>query len=521
MKRQIVSYLIENNILVHPSTIQKLEDPYTLKKTYELVQKKEQIQKILEILESNKENKADNIKENEENNKKIEDEKNLSIEQKEEQKQKYNNTIRVIFDYQKEPIKKEVSHFTKYFNNRYKQIEKMLSSRVENNVSISRLEKKTDRETVSVIGMIADKQLTKTNKIILNVEDQTGSMKVIISPNKPDLFKMAKDLVLDETIGITGTAMNGLMFADKIVIPDLPVSTEIKKSPDEKYALFLADIHIGSQLFLEKEFDNFIEWLNGNYGEGEEKEIAKKTGYILIAGDLVAGVGIYPKQEDELAIPDIFKQYRKFVEYIKRIPKHIQVVIIPGNHDIGRLAEPQPKLERQFMEELYDLPNVFLLSNPSMVNIHSSEKFEGFNVLLYHGYSYDYYGDNVESIRMSGRAISDRTELISKFLLQRRHLAPTHESTLTIPDIEKDPLFIETIPDFFITGHIHKSAISAYRGTTIICSSCWEAQTSFQEKFGHVPDLAKVIAINLKTRKPSIIDFEIKKEINEEEKQDG
>ena len=109
---------------------------------------------------------------------------------------------------------------------------------------------------------------------------------------------------------------------------------------------------------------------------------------------------------------------------------------------------------------------------------------------------------------MSGKEISDRPVLVSKFLLQRRHLAPTHQSTLTMPDPEKDPLFIETVPDIFVTGHIHKSAISSYRGTTIIAASSWEKQTSYQEKFGHKPDLCKVIAINLKTRKPTIIDFE-------------
>ena len=187
---------------------------------------------------------------------------------------------------------------------------------------------------------------------------------------------------------------------------------------------------------------------------------------------------------------------------------NINIIITPGNHDAGRLAEPQPKIEREFLKELYDKPNTFILSNPSRVNINSNKDFTGFDVLLYHGYSYDYYGDNVESIRMSGREMSDRAEMISKFLLQRRHLAPTHQSTLSVPDIEADPLFIETPPDFFVTGHIHKSAISTYRGVTIICNSCWESQSSFQEKFGHEPDLCKVIIVDLKTRKTKILDFE-------------
>ncbi len=482
MKRQIVSYLIERNILVQPELLKKLEDPLTLQKAAQQVEKKESVQAVLETLNSEPRKKEQEIGEE--------------------------NKVKILFDYEKEPIKKEAAHFVKYYNNRYKLYEKILLPRLENNISISRLQNKTDKEKASIMGMVVDKHITKTNKIILTLEDQTGSIKALFNTKDQESYKAAKDVVFDEVIGITGTAMKEIIFAEKIILPDIPLQTEIKKSPDEKYAIFISDIHLGSKLFLEKQFSNFINWLKGEYGTEEQKQIAAKTGYCFIAGDLVAGVGIYPRQEEELEIKDIYKQYDLFTHYIKQIPEKIKIIIIPGNHDAGRLAEPQLKINKEFIEELYSKPNIFLLSNPSLVNINSSNTFSGFNVLLYHGYSYDYYSDNVESIRMSGRGVSDRTELISKFLLQRRHLAPTHQSTLSMPDIETDPLFISIVPDFFATGHIHKSAISTYRGTTIICGSSWETQTSFQEKFGHIPDLCKVIAINLKTRKPIILDFE-------------
>jgi len=489
MRKQIISYLIEHNTLVQPELVEKLEDPYVLKSAANLVKQKASVQTILKIITPKEKTKEEGPT---------------------GKKQEINNSVKVLFDYEKPPLKKNVEHFVKYFNNRFQQYEKILLPRLENNISMSRLQNKTDKETVSVMGIITDKQLTKTNKIILTLEDQTGFIKAIFNPNNPDVFKIAKDTVLDEVIGLSGTAMKGLIFADRIILPDIPIRTEIKKSQDEVYAAFIADTHIGSNLFLAKEFENFINWLRGEYGDEEQKKIAEKIGYCFIGGDMVAGVGIYPKQEDELEIKDIYMQYKIFTDYIKKIPTRIKIIIIPGNHDVGRIAEPQPKIEKEFIADLYDLPNVYLLSNPALVNIHANEKFEGFNVLLYHGYSYDYYGDNVESIRMSGREVSDRTELISKFLLQRRHLAPTHQSTLTIPDIDSDPLFIETVPDIFFTGHIHKSAVSSYRGVLILSGSSWEKQTSYQEKFGHVPDLGKVILVNLKTRKPTIVDFELK-----------
>jgi len=94
-----------------------------------------------------------------------------------------------------------------------------------------------------------------------------------------------------------------------------------------------------------------------------------------------------------------------------------------------------------------------------------------------------------------------------KFLLQKRHLAPTHKSTLYIPDVNQDPLVISNVPDFFLTGHIHKSSVSNYRNITMICGSCWQSKTSFQEKVGHHPEPCRVPIINLQTREVKILKF--------------
>jgi len=95
-----------------------------------------------------------------------------------------------------------------------------------------------------------------------------------------------------------------------------------------------------------------------------------------------------------------------------------------------------------------------------------------------------------------------------RFWLKRRHLAPTHTSTLYIPETEKDPLVIDKIPDFVVTGHIHKAMIANYRNITLICGSCWQEKTSFEEKMGLHPEPAKVPLINLQTREVKILNFE-------------
>ena len=153
------------------------------------------------------------------------------------------------------------------------------------------------------------------------------------------------------------------------------------------------------------------------------------------------------------------------------------------------------------------MPNIISISSPGRILIKPTVKSPEFDFLIYHGYSFIYYGDKVDSIRNSGKNMSERADQIMKFLLQRRHLAPSHTSNLYVPDKEKDEMVIEKIPDFFIGGHVHKSAVSTYRGVSLITGSCWQAKTAFQEKIGNEPDPCKVPIINLQTREIKIMDF--------------
>jgi DNA polymerase II small subunit len=170
-----------------------------------------------------------------------------------------------------------------------------------------------------------------------------------------------------------------------------------------------------------------------------------------------------------------------------------------------RLAEPQLPIYEEYAQALYDLPNVLMVSNPAMLAIGVTETFPGLDVLLYHGYSFDYYIATVDEIRNNGGY--DRADLVMKFMLRRRHLAPTHASCLYIPFPDHDPLIISKVPDIFATGHLHKVSVSNYRNVTLIGSSCWQGKTAFQEKMGHHPEPCRVPIINLQTREVKILRF--------------
>lgn len=302
-------------------------------------------------------------------------------------------------------------------------------------------------------------------------------------------------------MGFKGSGSREIFFANEIFFPDAALP-EKKHSPVEEYALFVSDIHVGSKLFLEKNFLHFIDYLNGKIPNTPETE---KIKYLFIVGDLVAGVGVFPNQEKILEIKDIEGQYAKFAELAGKIRGDIKMIIIPGNHDCVRLMEPQPILDEKYAWPIYNLKNAVLASNPSLINIGAKKNFPGFEVLMYHGFSYFYYAGSVPKLVSQDSANSP--DKIMTYLLQHRHLAPTHASVQYMPS-EKDPLLIRKIPDIFVSGHTHTGTVSNYNNILVISTSCWEDLTPIQEKFGSKPNFCKVPMFNLKTRQIRILDFE-------------
>ena len=521
-KKLAVKLLLERNIVVSPDAVDTIAG--NIEKFEELIKGKINSEEFLYINEDvvnvlTKREKLDaNWQEFEKSRAVFEKQKNgaaykqmVEFIKTEGQNQNEKNIlypeVNVLFSYKEEPKKIDIQDFVSYFNERYKTMQKMLSGRPEltNIMSITRILAKKEHDTISFIGIVSDKQLTKNQNIVLSLEDETGIIKAIVNKTKPELYEAAKDVVLDEVIGICGVNADKVVFVNSIVWPEIPRDKILKKAEDECYAVFLSDIHVGSRYFLPEELEKFLRWINCELEDPKQREIAAKVKYIFIVGDLVDGVGIYPGQEKELTIHDIFKQYEECARYLKQIPPHIQIIICAGNHDAGRISEPQQELYKDFAKAIWALPNITMVSNPALVNIHSNPNFKGFDVLIYHGYSFDYYVDQVDSIRNNGGY--NKPDLIMKFLLKRRHLAPTHSSTLYMPDPKRDCLIINRIPDFFVTGHIHKSSVSHYRNVTMICGSCWQSKTQFQEKMGHKPEPCRVPIVNLQTRAVKILKF--------------
>jgi len=411
--------------------------------------------------------------------------------------------VEVIDPYVDKPKKREVKDFVLYMKARYHALKTILLQRNELStaVSISKVHSKKPKEAVAIIGLIYKIDKTKNGNYILEMEDPTGMIKVIITQKNEDLIEIMNELVLDEVVGIVGTVAENAIFVKEIIFPDLPLK-EYKKCRDDVSVVFLSDLHIGSNLFAKEEFERFIDWINLDFGTDEQKEYAAKVRYLIVSGDLIDGVGIYPGQEKELTFKDVYEQYNEVARYFSKIRKDITIVMAAGNHDALRLSEPQPPLNRDFAKKLYQIENVMLVNNPAFVRIHNM-----FDILIYHGASFDYYLNNIDILRKAGSY--DASDKMMEFILKKRHLTPTHISSMYIPDVEKDPLVINRIPDFFVTGHIHHDIkISSYKNITLIGCSAFQNITAYQEKLGHTNVIpAKVPVVNLKTREIKIMDF--------------
>ncbi|MCA9487447.1 MAG: metallophosphoesterase [Nanoarchaeota archaeon] len=425
----------------------------------------------------------------------------ISAKQKIVENQGFSGSVNLSPFSEEYPKPLDTKSFVTYFRNRFKEMRGFLQDNLllTNLISINKLNE--IHGNFSVIGIVSDKRVSKNKNIIFEIEDLTGRVKVLINNKKEDLYEKAQEIVLDSVVGFKCNGNKSFLFANEIVLPEVNLPFR-KKSPVEEYAVFLGDIHYGSKNFMEKEFLSFIDYLNGKFPNTPE---VNKIKYLFMVGDIITGVGNYPNQDRDLKIPDLEGQFQNFANLLKKIRKDIKIIIGPGNHDGVRLMEPQPILNEKYSWPLHELENVFLIENPSIVNIASNKNFEGFDVLMYHGFSYPYYANNVPSL-MKIKATDD-PQKIMHFLLRNRHLAPSHGSVQYFP-YEKDTHIIRKAPDIFVSGHLHKSGVSYHNNVLVIAVSSWETLTPYQEKFGNEPDHCKVPLVNLKTRAIKILDFE-------------
>ena len=206
------------------------------------------------------------------------------------------------------------------------------------------------------------------------------------------------------------------------------------------------------------------------------------------------GIGIYPGQENDLLVDDIYLQYEELARKLSAIPEEIAIIMQPGNHDAVRPSLPQPSFGNE-ITSMFEGRDVTFIGNPCYLEI------DGVTILAYHGQSLQDFATSLPDMSQN------RPAKIMKEMLKRRHMAPIYGGIASLAPERKDYLIIDRVPDIFVTGHVHVTAVDSYRDVILINASAWQAQTEYQRMMDFMPDPAKAVLVNLKDLSPSLIQF--------------
>ncbi|MEW6011697.1 MAG: DNA-directed DNA polymerase II small subunit [Euryarchaeota archaeon] len=370
-----------------------------------------------------------------------------------------------------------IKDIVSYFSSRYHKIRDFLKKRKDLSDYSPIADIYQSQDVVKLIGMVKEVRTTKNNHKIIELEDESGEISVLVHNENHKLFDKSETLVRDEVLGVVGSRKGNLIIASEIIHPGVP---RVEEKKMDFSVVFISDVHIGSSTFLEDSFNKFIQWINGDFGSPEQREIATSVKYLVVAGDIVDGIGIYPHQDKELTIKDITLQYDEAARLFGQIRQNIKIIIAPGNHDASRVAEPQPAVPEEYAGALYKLKNLEFVSNPALVSL------DGLKTLIYHGRSFD-------DMAMTVKGMShEQSDLIMKELMEKRHIAPIYGERTPLASELEDHLVIDEIPHVLHTGHVHINSYKKYKGVHLINSGTFQSQTEFQKIYNIVPTCGEV-----------------------------
>jgi DNA polymerase II small subunit len=382
----------------------------------------------------------------------------------------------------------EYEEFVTVFRDRYERLSKVLRGRVTHRPTAS-LASSPGGEDAALVGMVNDVRSTASGHWLVELEDTQGVFPCLVMKDKP-IADLVDQLLMDEVIAVDGSLSDdgSILFVDSLHFPDVPRTHRPNTADRHVQAALVSDVHVGSQEFMGEAWSRFASWLHTEEADAVE--------YLLVAGDMVEGVGVYPDQDEELSIVDIYEQYEAFSEHLKEVPGDMEIVLIPGNHDAVRLAEPQPGFTEE-LRAIMDVHDARISGNPSTVTL------EGVNVLMYHGVSLD----EVIAELPEEKASYEEPHRAMYQLLKKRHVAPQFGGRTRLAPEERDYLVMEEVPDVFHTGHVHKLGWGKYHNVLAINSGCWQEQTDFQKSVNIDPDHAYAPILDLDTLDLTVRDF--------------
>ena len=381
--------------------------------------------------------------------------------------------------------------YSALFQSRFRALARLLRGRPELENLRPIRELRTTEGASSVLGMVREvRETNQRHHLILTLEDETGQIEVLVPKGSPGA---RLPFLPDEVVGVRlqfSKDPRRIPRVEAVERPEVPRNRSLGRARRPTRVLFLSDLHVGSRSFLSDDWGHLVDFLSE---KGPHGELARAVDYVVVAGDLVDGIGVYPRQERDLAIADVVEQYAELGRRLAELPRRLTVVVVPGNHDAVCPAEPQPSLPVSLAHTLP--PNVRPLGNPSTFAL------DGVVVSAYHGKSFD---DLIPAI--PGATYSRPTEVMKR-MLQMRHLAPIYGDRTPLAPATRDGLVLEAAPDILVTGHAHTYGVDRYRGVLLLNVSTWQGETDYQRMRNIVPVPARAALVDLSSLGVTTLDF--------------
>ncbi|MEM0441382.1 MAG: metallophosphoesterase [Candidatus Caldarchaeum sp.] len=391
-------------------------------------------------------------------------------------------------------VEGDFAEFHKLFLHRYHELRKLLSKRRVDFIPVSEIPALKNGEEASVAVMVLSKQEQK-NSLRLEVDDPSGQTYVVVSRKNQQLYDLALELLTDVVIGLKIKRLGDLNILTDIILPDVDEnSIRISNKIPENYFVLTSDVHVGSKHFRKDSFERFLDWLNrGRDG------VVKRISHLIICGDLVEGIGIYPGQEKDLELRNVEDQLKAAAELLAEIPQRIKIVFSPGNHEPVRKALPQPPLQPRYRRILNEKREIIHVSNPAEIVA------DGRRLTIYHGQGLDEIIQSLPTVSYSN--LPEKAVEVVTTLLRYRHLSPIYGGNTQLLPMTSDRLVITETPHLLQTGHIHVLVNTVYRGVRLVNTGAWQEQTDYQKALGLEPNIGYAAIVNISDMKTGIENF--------------
>ncbi|MEM4591589.1 MAG: hypothetical protein QW555_07155, partial [Nitrososphaerota archaeon] len=152
-----------------------------------------------------------------------------------------------------------------------------------------------------VVGMVLSIRRRDTH-FLIEMEDPVDVWNIFVPTRDRALAEKTEYLLQDMVVVFRARARKGLLIASDVYLPDIPSRRQTWRGPDVNVCI-ISDIHVGSRRHAAEKFRELIDWLRGSENEAE------KTVLMIINGDLVDGVYVYPGQESELSLMSYADQF--------------------------------------------------------------------------------------------------------------------------------------------------------------------------------------------------------------------